>query len=136
MYTYVHNNPLTNVDPTGHWCTNTVNGTNYAHAGGCNGGKDFLDFKAGINGAKYFSDKEHFMESDLTTVYLINNEDAVGSLGHNAMLFKNSKGEGLILSFGPDASLDASQVKKVIGTGGRQNYHLSHLLMIFSQLEK
>lgn len=35
----MENNPLTNVDPTGHWCEATVNGLYYAHSGGCNDGK-------------------------------------------------------------------------------------------------
>ncbi|WP_052702762.1 RHS repeat-associated core domain-containing protein [Paenibacillus beijingensis] len=37
MYTYVSNNPLIYSDPTGNWCSATVNGKYYSHPGDCNG---------------------------------------------------------------------------------------------------
>ncbi|RRJ66998.1 hypothetical protein EHV15_31785 [Paenibacillus oralis] len=37
MYTYVENNPLIYADPTGNWCTATVNGKYYSHPGKCSG---------------------------------------------------------------------------------------------------
>ncbi|MCD1258265.1 S8 family serine peptidase [Paenibacillus athensensis] len=40
QFTYAFNNPLTNGDPTGHYCEATVNGVHYSHPGACNDGKD------------------------------------------------------------------------------------------------
>ncbi|RRJ67000.1 RHS repeat protein [Paenibacillus oralis] len=37
LYTYVENNPLIYADPTGNWCTATVNGKYYSHPGKCSG---------------------------------------------------------------------------------------------------
>ncbi|WP_240479799.1 RHS repeat-associated core domain-containing protein [Paenibacillus wynnii] len=59
FYTYVHNNPLTNIDPTGHYCVS--NEGNNAHAGGCNSStsfyldkdKDFVGHPILINGKVY-----------------------------------------------------------------------------------
>ncbi|WP_404559643.1 MULTISPECIES: polymorphic toxin-type HINT domain-containing protein [unclassified Paenibacillus] len=51
-YTYVHNNPLTNSDPTGNWCTATVRGKYYSHPGYCSGsGKnaDYISDSISIN---------------------------------------------------------------------------------------
>ncbi|ASR45358.1 hypothetical protein B4V02_00855 [Paenibacillus kribbensis] len=43
-YTYVHNNPLTNSDPTGNWCTATVRGKYYSHPGYCSGSGKNADY--------------------------------------------------------------------------------------------
>jgi len=40
LYTYVHNNPLTHVDPTGHYCVSADG--KYAHEGECDNGEGAL----------------------------------------------------------------------------------------------
>ncbi|REE81238.1 RHS repeat-associated protein [Paenibacillus taihuensis] len=60
-YTYVHNNPLTNVDPTGHWCTSADG--KFSHAGACDGGgtgKHYEDW----GGSHYSDDSEHIGQKE------------------------------------------------------------------------
>jgi hypothetical protein len=35
LYAYVQNNPLKNVDPSGHWCRATIDGVTYSHNDSC-----------------------------------------------------------------------------------------------------
>jgi RHS repeat-associated protein len=57
LYTYVHNNPLINVDPSGHWCE-SANGK-WAHPGGCNGGKDGVSVNGNVGTSTWTDDKYH-----------------------------------------------------------------------------
>ncbi|MFC5446707.1 glycohydrolase toxin TNT-related protein [Paenibacillus aestuarii] len=57
-FTYVYNNPLTNVDPTGHWCTASVGDKTYSHPGGCNDGSGDQD-GGRTNGSGYTKDEIH-----------------------------------------------------------------------------
>ncbi|MCM3626747.1 hypothetical protein M3194_05145 [Paenibacillus glycanilyticus] len=58
-YTYVQNNPLTNIDPSGHWCTAVVHGKLYSHAGGCDGGNKGVSVKKDVGNAKWTPDYLH-----------------------------------------------------------------------------
>ncbi|MBO9573618.1 MAG: RHS repeat-associated core domain-containing protein, partial [Chitinophagaceae bacterium] len=63
LYTYVHNNPLINNDPTGHWCTSADG--KYSHAGGCNGGKEGISAKNNLGGAIWTPDFLHVGEKEI-----------------------------------------------------------------------
>ncbi|MFD2115083.1 RHS repeat-associated core domain-containing protein [Paenibacillus yanchengensis] len=54
LYTYVYNNPLIYVDPTGNWCESA--GGKHGHWGGCNGGKKGVEVFGDYKGAKYTPD--------------------------------------------------------------------------------
>jgi RHS repeat-associated protein len=53
-YTFVSNNPLTNIDPSGHWCTSSDG--KWSHPGACNGGSNNVAETNDINGSKYTPD--------------------------------------------------------------------------------
>jgi len=53
----VHNNPLVNIDPSGHWCTSADG--KYSHAGGCNGGEEGVEIFADYNGSTYVDDETY-----------------------------------------------------------------------------
>ncbi|MFM1652569.1 RHS repeat-associated core domain-containing protein [Brevibacillus sp. B_LB10_24] len=71
-YTYTHNNPLNNVDPSGHYCMSSDN--KWAHAGDCNGGGDRVQayWDQGFN---------HLDDSEAVGLPLIENGVLVGYLG-------------------------------------------------------
>ncbi|MBE1442606.1 RHS repeat-associated core domain-containing protein [Paenibacillus sp. OAS669] len=55
LYTYVHNNPLIYIDPTGHYCVSKDG--NHAHEGQCNNGDGAL---TGNSASKYLGDDKDF----------------------------------------------------------------------------
>lgn len=54
LYTYVHNNPLIYVDPTGHYCVSADQ--KYSHSGGCDGGQKGKEYHFDVNGSMYIPD--------------------------------------------------------------------------------
>lgn len=52
LYTYAENNPVIYADPTGNWCSATVNGKYYSHPGECNGsgsGQNYVKDSNAVN---------------------------------------------------------------------------------------
>ena len=82
LYTYVENNPIIYTDPSGNWCTATVNGKLYSHPGKCSGsgnGQDYIPdsnatnfgrtiVDAGVNKGKWYPDNTVHIKADPTGI--------------------------------------------------------------------
>ncbi|MBJ6361862.1 hypothetical protein ACFOQM_11260 [Paenibacillus sp. GCM10012307] len=83
MYTYVHNNPLKYIDPTGHWCQSKDG--KYSHAGGCNDPS---------NKDNYVPDKLYYANKgrkyrDIIKIYNEEKKQAVGLSNEIGNIFLN-----------------------------------------------
>ncbi|MBA9088808.1 RHS repeat-associated protein [Fontibacillus solani] len=82
LYTYVENNPSIYTDPTGYWCTATVNGKYYSHPGKCSGsgnGQDYIPdenatnfgrtiYDAGVSKGKWYPEGAFYIKRDKTGI--------------------------------------------------------------------
>jgi hypothetical protein len=76
LYTYVNNNPLTNWDPTGHWCESADG--KYSRPGGCNGGIEGEEnVNHDVNGSIWSPDVEHDGDS------ILDNNNEYGTYYYN-----------------------------------------------------
>ncbi|OGX61530.1 MAG: hypothetical protein A2189_00925 [Paenibacillus sp. RIFOXYA1_FULL_44_5] len=93
LYTYVENNPLTNTDPTGHFCSS--NG--WSHKGSCDGG---------ISGAKIYGDITD-ANGNIVSTYTPDNEVTPGTF-----IKENGK---IVGSFGKASFCDSQCLGVVLG---------------------